>query len=54
MLLQLKKKYPNFVWNIFYSSGIFILIVMQVKNVAGPVIMPDEVGYWSAGAYIAG
>lgn len=50
----LKKKYPDYIWNILYSGMIFILVITQVHKVAGPVIMPDEVGYWATGAKIAG
>nr|WP_308628947.1 hypothetical protein [uncultured Eisenbergiella sp.] len=54
MFSVLRKKYPNCVWNIAYFVGILIFIMTQINNVAGPVIMPDEVGYWASGAFLAG
>ena len=44
---------------IFFRNMIYIVFILaigisQVRYATGPVIMPDEVGYWSAGATLAG
>lgn len=37
------------------SIGIIVILMLsQIQFLSGPVIMPDEVGYWAAGATFAG
>ena len=44
----------DYIWT--YGLGIvcFVIVACQVFRVTGPVIMPDEVGYWATGAWLAG
>ena len=54
ILRRTKADYIVYFGNVFYSLIIFLLITAQISQVAGPVIMPDETGYWATGAYLAG
>lgn len=40
--------------NSIYNLILLVIIISQIKYASGPVIMPDEVGYWAAGATFAG
>ncbi len=40
--------------NCIYNIILLIIVISQLRYATGPVIMPDEVGYWAAGATIAG
>ena len=36
------------------SIVMFLLGIANIRLLYGPIIMPDETGYWAAGAYFAG
>lgn len=40
--------------NCIYNVILLIIAISQIRYATGPVIMPDEVGYWAAGATISG
>lgn len=42
------------IMNLLFSAAIFLVVCFRLYALYSPTIMPDELGYWSAGAFFSG